>query len=171
MADRKRAYPDADEGAGKLAKKTSGSDVAASKAKKKSSSAGGVPPKGQDQEGNVYWELSKMRRIGIAHFRSATLINIREYYESGGQMRPGKKGISLSLDQFKALIRAIPDINAELQRDGVAVSDVENDDDAARGAGKGEGASVSLSVAAPRKDKAKAPKKANIEATSDEDSS
>lgn len=57
MADRKRAYPDADGGAGKLAKKTSGSDVAASKAKKKSSGAGGVPPKGQDQEGNVYWEV------------------------------------------------------------------------------------------------------------------
>lgn len=111
-----------------------------------------------------------MRRIGIAHFRSTTLINIREYYESGGQMRPGKKGISLSLDQYKALIRAIPDINAELQKDGVAVSDADDDSDAAAG-NAGEGPSVALAVAAPRKDKAKAPKKSNIEATSDEDSS
>jgi hypothetical protein len=174
MADRKRAYPDADSGAGKLAKKTSGSDVAASKAKAKksgSSSSSSVPPKGQDQEGNVYWELSKMRRIGIAHFRSTTLINIREYYESGGQMRPGKKGISLSLDQYKALVRAIPDINAELQRDGVAVNDAEDDAGGEAAGGGGEGPSVALAAAAPRKDKAKAPKKSNIEATSDEDSS
>lgn len=110
-----------------------------------------------------------MRRIGIAHFRSATLINIREYYDSGGQMRPGKKGISLSLDQYKALIRAIPDINAELAKDGVAVSDAEDDDDAE--AGDGGGVSVKLAAAAPKKDKAKAAKKSNIEATSDEDSS
>lgn len=63
MADRKRAHSDEDGGAGKLAKKAFGSDVAASKAKKKSSSsssAGGVPPKGQDQEGNVYWEVSRV---------------------------------------------------------------------------------------------------------------
>ncbi|KAL1901985.1 hypothetical protein Sste5346_001691 [Sporothrix stenoceras] len=169
MADRKRAHSDEDGVAGKLAKKSVGSDVAASKAKKKSSSASGVPPKGQDQEGNVYWELSKMRRIGIAHFRSTTLINVREYYESGGQMRPGKKGISLSLDQYKALVRAIPDINAELAKDGVAISDAEDDDAAAGDAG--EGPSVALPVAAPKKEKAKAPKKSNIEATSDEDSS
>lgn len=111
-----------------------------------------------------------MRRIGIAHFRSTTLINVREYYESGGQMRPGKKGISLSLDQYKALIRAIPDINAELAKDGVAISDAE-DDGGGDAAGEGAGASVALAAAAPKKEKSKAPKKSNIEATSDEDSS
>lgn len=56
MADRKRAHPDEDGSVGKLAKKSSGSDVASSKAKKKTSS-GAVPPKGQDQEGNTYWEV------------------------------------------------------------------------------------------------------------------
>ena len=113
-------------------------------------------------------QLSKMRRIGIAHFRSTTLINIREYYESGGQMRPGKKGISLSLDQYKALVRAIPDINAALRDDGVAISDAEGEEDG----GAGEGSSKTPSVAKEKKEKkAKASKKSNIEATSDEDSS
>ncbi|CAK7211770.1 hypothetical protein SBRCBS47491_001228 [Sporothrix bragantina] len=163
----KRSYSDADGGAGKLAKKSSGSDVASSKAKKGGSA--GAPPREQDQEGNAYWELSKMRRIGIAHFRSTTLINIREYYESGGQMRPGKKGISLSLDQYKALIRAIPDINAALRDDGVAISDAEDDEDG--GAATGAGESSSKVTAASKEKKAKVPKKSNIEATSDEDSS
>ncbi len=106
-----------------------------------------------------------MRRIGISHFRNNTLINIREYYDSAGQMRPGKKGISLSLDQYKALIRAIPDINAALREDGVAMSDAEDDD-------------VVDSKPATKEKKEKkekkaaaAPKKSNIEATSDEDSS
>lgn len=109
-----------------------------------------------------------MRRVGIAHFRSTTLVNIREYYESGGQMRPGKKGISLSLDQYKALVRAIPDINAALREDGVAMSDVEDGD--AEAAAK-TGAGSSKAAASAQEKKAKAPKKANIEATSDEDSS
>ncbi|CAK7202979.1 hypothetical protein SEUCBS139899_005706 [Sporothrix eucalyptigena] len=162
----KRSYSETDGGAGKLAKKTSGSDVATSKAKKNGSA--GVPPKGQDQEGNAFWELSKLRRIGIAHFRNTTLINIREYYEQGGQMRPGKKGISLSLDQYKALIRAIPDINAALRDDGVPISDAEDDDDSGAVVDAGEGSSKAPAV---KEKKTKAPKKSNIEATSDEDSS
>lgn len=57
MGDRKRAYAEVDGVAGKLAKKSSGSDVAASKAKKRSAGGAEVPPKGQDQDGNVYWEV------------------------------------------------------------------------------------------------------------------
>ncbi|CAK7266587.1 hypothetical protein SEPCBS119000_002106 [Sporothrix epigloea] len=161
----KRAHSDADDGAGKRAKKSGGGSMASSKAKANVNTA--APVKGEDQDGNAYWELSKMRRVGISHFQNATLINIREYYESAGQMRPGKKGISLSLEQYKALIRAIPDINAALGVDDVAVGDA--------GGGGGGGTAtdeVSARAVAPAKEKkAKAPKKSNIEATSDEDSS
>lgn len=111
-----------------------------------------------------------MRRVGITHFRNTTLINIREYYESGGQMRPGKKGISLSLDQYKALVQAIPDINAALRDDVTTIGDA---DDQVGGVDAGKGASEGSckAMAATQEKKARAPKKSNIEATSDEDSS
>ncbi|CAK7264671.1 hypothetical protein SEPCBS57363_001201 [Sporothrix epigloea] len=165
----KRSHSDADDGAGKRAKKSSGGEAARSKAKDSGSAV--APPRGKDQEGNAYWELSKMRRIGIAQFRNTTLINIREYYESAGQMRPGKKGISLSLDQYKALVQAIPDINAALRGDGVTIGDADDDEVGGADAGKGTSEGSYKAAAATRETKAKAPKKSNIEATSDEDSS
>ena len=105
-----------------------------------------------------------MRRIGISHFRNNVLINIREYYDSAGQMRPGKKGISLSLDQYKTLLQAIPDINAALRQEGSAVGDAEDDEGGAVVAAKDKAKDK-----AAKAEKVKA-KKANIEATSDEDS-
>lgn len=116
-------------------------------------------------------------------------INIREYYEAGGEMKPGKKvrkcpsawltrrrilcfnlltfnlpypqGIGLTVDQYTAFLKAIPAINAELRSRG---HDITDDSD-------GGGAPV---VAKPegnaKKSTKKQEKKANIEATSDEGS-
>lgn len=101
-----------------------------------------------------------MRRVGVSKFRNNTLINIREYYENDGELKPGKKGISLSIEQYKALLKAIPAINAELRSQGQPVDDVAAGEEGAEAAEK-----------LPKKKKAKSPvKKANIEATSDEDS-
>lgn len=100
-----------------------------------------------------------MRRVGVSKFRNNTLINIREYYEQDGDIKPGKKGISLSIEQYKALLKAIPAINSELRSQGQEIDDGAAGED-------GEEAAEKL----PKK-KSKSPvKKANIEATSDEDS-
>ncbi|EPE10645.1 transcriptional coactivator p15 family protein [Ophiostoma piceae UAMH 11346] len=158
----KRSYEESAVGSSKLAKGSSSADVSSSKA-----SRGKAPPKSVDADGNAYWELSKMRRIGISHFRNNVLINIREYYDSAGQMRPGKKGISLSLDQYKTLLQAIPDINAALRQEGSAVSEAEDDEGGAVVADKAKDKAAKAEKAKAEKAKAK---KSNIEATSDEDS-
>jgi hypothetical protein len=45
-------------------------------------------------------QLSDMRFVDVSKFKGRTLINIREYYKDKDDMvRPGKKGISLSVDQ------------------------------------------------------------------------
>ncbi len=36
-------------------------------------------------------QLSATRRVGVSEFRGKRMINIREYYENNGQMKPGKK--------------------------------------------------------------------------------
>lgn len=151
---KKRAHADDDEESGQ-------EEVVKPTKKSKSSSASNGTGKGKDSDGNSYWELSAKRRVTTSKFKNNTFVNIREYYEADGEMRPGKKGISLSVDQYKAFLKAIPAINAELQRDGhkidkIEVADIPDADEEPR----------------PTKSKPskKPSKKSNIEATSDEES-
>jgi hypothetical protein len=115
-----------------------------------------APAASKDDEGNPFWELSSKRRVGISEFKNMHFINVREYYEKDGKALPGKKGISLSVEQYAALLKAVPSINATLRDLGHVVDDLDEDD--------------SVVGAVPKtKTKKTKPPKANIEATSDED--
>ncbi|KIE02326.1 Transcriptional Coactivator p15 family protein, partial [Metarhizium majus ARSEF 297] len=116
-----------------------------------------VTADGEDDDGNPFWELSNKRRVGVSQFKNVCLINVREYYEKDGKMLPGKKGISLSVAQYTALLKAAPGINAALRQMGQAMEDVDDLGDATVGPTK-----------KPKKEKKKA-SKANIDATSDEE--
>ncbi|XP_070543423.1 activated RNA polymerase II transcriptional coactivator p15-like [Ptychodera flava] len=49
-------------------------------------------------------QLSKTRFVNVRDFKGKVLIDIREYYTNAdGEMKPGKKGISLSQDQWEKL--------------------------------------------------------------------
>ncbi|KAI4728235.1 PC4-domain-containing protein [Aureobasidium sp. EXF-10728] len=71
-----------------------------------------------DEDGNPYWELSGKRRVGLSEYKNMHLINIREYYEKDGKTLPGRKGISLSLEQFSAFLGILPEIEAALKSQG-----------------------------------------------------
>ncbi|PSC71273.1 transcriptional coactivator p15 [Micractinium conductrix] len=60
-------------------------------------------------------ELGSNRRADISNFKGQTFVGIREYYEKEGQMMPGKKGISLSRDQFATLMQCVGDLDAALR--------------------------------------------------------
>ncbi|POS86191.1 hypothetical protein EPUL_005264 [Erysiphe pulchra] len=118
-----------------------------------------------EEETNKVWELSsgkQPRRVEISEFKGAHLINIREFYQKDGEYLPGKKGISLNLDQYKAFIKAVPAINAHLQKKGLDVGTSAAD-------GSNEGSEET--VPNKKKDNAKKIKKehkSNIETTSEE---
>ncbi|UNI20601.1 hypothetical protein JDV02_006672 [Purpureocillium takamizusanense] len=132
-----------------------GDAVEAPKASKKNKNAVSAnAPDGRDDEGNPFWELSSKRRVGISQFKNMCLVNIREYYEKDSKMLPGKKGISLSIEQYTALLKAAPAINEVLRTMGQDVAGL-------------DGAVVADTVK-PKKEKSKR-SKANIEATSDEE--
>ncbi|CCC10175.1 unnamed protein product [Sordaria macrospora k-hell] len=105
------------------------SDAEPQYAKKSKGNTGKAQPqeltKGSDQDGNTFWELGSNRRISSSVFRNTTLINIREYYNADGKLMPGKKGISLSLAQYQALLKVIPQLNADLRKQGHAIEDPE----------------------------------------------
>ncbi|KAK4534149.1 hypothetical protein CDCA_CDCA01G0174 [Cyanidium caldarium] len=71
--------------------------------------------------GDCFWRLgeaSSLRRVTVRKYRNSTLVDIREYYRDAesGEERPGKKGISLTVKQFRALQTALPEVDKEVQR-------------------------------------------------------
>ncbi|KAH6985941.1 transcriptional Coactivator p15-domain-containing protein [Ilyonectria sp. MPI-CAGE-AT-0026] len=134
-----------------------GSSIAPKPAKKAKGSSSGAGSHGKDDEGNPFWELSNKRRVGVSQFKKMSLINIREFYEKDGKTLPGKKGISLSVEQYTALLKAVPAINAALRDLGNTIDESDEPTSTAL-----------IPTSKPKKDRSKSDK-ANIDATSDED--
>lgn len=40
----------------------------------------------------VSFQLSTMRFATVSEFRGRVMVGIREYYDAGGELKPGKKG-------------------------------------------------------------------------------
>ncbi|KAK0335705.1 hypothetical protein LTR91_020064 [Friedmanniomyces endolithicus] len=150
---------------------------------KKAKNAGANPSKKSaispliqvDDEGNDYWELSDTRRVGVSTYKGMTLINIREYYEKDGKSLPGRKGISLSVDQYTALLSVLPQLETLLHDRGIEVPRPRYDSPAGTDMLPEEEAEEVGEVAEeeqdvkPSKRKLDKKLKANHETTSDED--
>ncbi len=50
-------------------------------------------------------QLGKNKFVDVREFKGMVLVDIREYYEKDGEMRPGKKGIALSAPQWEVSLR------------------------------------------------------------------
>jgi len=70
----------------------------------------------QDEE--TKYEIGRMRYAAVSEFKGKKMVSIREYYQNdAGEERPGKKGISLSVEQWEKLKSHIKEIDSELQQD------------------------------------------------------
>ncbi|KAF3657052.1 RNA polymerase II transcriptional coactivator KIWI [Capsicum chacoense] len=56
-----------------------------------------------DADGIVVCEISKNRRVSVRSFGGKIMVDIREFYVKEGKQMPGRKGISLSMDQWNVL--------------------------------------------------------------------
>ncbi|KAH7118734.1 transcriptional Coactivator p15-domain-containing protein [Dendryphion nanum] len=75
----------------------------------------------EDGEGNPYVAIKSndLRRITVSDFNGSTLVSIREFWENDeGKILPGKKGISLSLNQYNTLVASLPLIESSLAKRG-----------------------------------------------------
>lgn len=65
---------------------------------------------------NFEVELSDYKKVTINKFKNNYYVDIREYYrDNDGEMKPGRKGISLSIDQWETLTDNIKEINQEIK--------------------------------------------------------
>ncbi|CAM9729627.1 unnamed protein product [Ectocarpus sp. 4 AP-2014] len=84
----------------------SSSGSSSSKKAKKQSDGSGVSNK---------IELGNKKFVDVREFKGKIYVDIREYYEKDGEMRPGKKGISLSTEHWEVLKENMDDINAKVE--------------------------------------------------------
>jgi len=57
----------------------------------------------KSSEGDKYIDLGKKKRATVRSFKDIPLLDIREFYGAGSDEKPGKKGISLTLEQWQVL--------------------------------------------------------------------
>ncbi|ORY15945.1 transcriptional Coactivator p15-domain-containing protein [Clohesyomyces aquaticus] len=114
FASTKRAASDDDDAAPQTSKRTKADDEV------EKEEAGPLKLM-DDHDGNPFVPLNskRTRRANIMEFKGNNYVNIREYYgNSDGKFLPGKKGISLSIEQYNTLLAAAPLIESLLVEKG-----------------------------------------------------
>jgi len=81
------ANPDQDEGSG-VENRATGSTTSGAQ---------------MNDDGEEYIELGKKKRATVRSFKSNVFLDIREYFGSDGEEKPGRKGITLSKEQWHIL--------------------------------------------------------------------
>ncbi|KAI3717612.1 hypothetical protein L1987_69340 [Smallanthus sonchifolius] len=70
---------------------------------------------GEEEDGSIFiCEVSKNRRVSVRNWQGKVYVDIREFYVKDGKQMPGKKGISLNMDQWKELRAHVDEIDKAL---------------------------------------------------------
>ncbi|XP_054835621.1 activated RNA polymerase II transcriptional coactivator p15-like [Eublepharis macularius] len=69
-----------------------------------------------NSEENMF-QIGKLRYVRVSLFKGKVLVDLREFYISkAGDMKPGRKGISLSAEQWVNLKEIISEIDAAVKK-------------------------------------------------------
>ena len=68
-----------------------------------------IPTLKTNDQGETYFDLSPDRRFTVCKWRGNVRLDIREFYEKNGEILPGKKGLSLTMEQFNIIKDFIQD--------------------------------------------------------------
>ncbi|XP_019957900.1 SUB1 regulator of transcription b [Paralichthys olivaceus] len=97
-------------------RKPSVQEKPAKKPKSGESSKPGGSSKASNSDDNMF-QIGKMRYVSVRDFKGKVLIDIREYWMNpDGEMKPGKKGISLNPEQWNQLKDQISEIDDAIKR-------------------------------------------------------
>lgn len=57
------------------------------------------------------WVLQGKKLVKVREFKGKVYVDIREFYEKNGELLPGKKGISMTPEQWRKLLSLGDEIN------------------------------------------------------------
>lgn len=60
-------------------------------------------------------QLAPNRHVRLNEFKNSLLVDVREYYEAGGETKPGNKGLSMTSAQWSDLAALLPELKSSLQ--------------------------------------------------------
>ncbi|XP_040193941.1 activated RNA polymerase II transcriptional coactivator p15 [Rana temporaria] len=70
----------------------------------------------KDPEDNMF-QIGKMRYVSVRDFKGKVLIDVREYFmDQQGELKPGRKGISLNPEQWNQLKEQMSDIDNAIRK-------------------------------------------------------
>ncbi|NXG70900.1 TCP4 polymerase, partial [Baryphthengus martii] len=74
-------------------------------------------PLGRGSEEEGMFQIGKMRYVRVSSFKGQVLVDIREFYtDKEGDMKPGRKGIALSPEQWNQLKEIAPEVDAAVKK-------------------------------------------------------
>jgi len=84
--------------------------------KKKPAKAGGSADASNDGSDEPSWSFGNMKKARVNQFNGKTYVDLREFYvdKSTEETKPGKKGISLNVEEYQKLKEIIPEIDSNL---------------------------------------------------------
>ncbi|XP_056323600.1 SUB1 regulator of transcription a [Danio aesculapii] len=85
--------------------------------KKQKSGESSSASKSSSNKNDNMFQIGKMRYVSVRDFKGKVLIDIREYWmDQEGEMKPGRKGISLNPEQWNQLKEQISEIDDAVKR-------------------------------------------------------
>ncbi|XP_041102836.1 activated RNA polymerase II transcriptional coactivator p15-like [Polyodon spathula] len=82
-----------------------------------SRAGGGASSKSSNEKDDNMFQIGKMRYVSVREFKGKVLIDIREYWmDQEGEMKPGRKGISLNPEQWNQLKDQISEIDDAVKK-------------------------------------------------------
>ena len=63
------------------------------------------------------FQIEGTLNLSVSQYQGMTLIDIRKYFEKDGNVLPTKRGISLTVEQWDALLSKLEDIKAYIEEE------------------------------------------------------
>ncbi|XP_071573614.1 uncharacterized protein Ssb-c31a [Temnothorax nylanderi] len=70
------------------------------------------PAKKAKTDDEDIWDLGNNRQVNVRNFKGKYYVDIREmYYDKDGDLKPGKKGICLTMQQWRKLMDVVEEVD------------------------------------------------------------